>query len=527
MSALIVVSPTQIGDTGAFTRASTATYVGSDGLIQSAAINVPRFAYDPVTLESAGLLIESAATNLLLYSEQMNVGWTLGLQVQPNAAISPDGTTNADKIYESTSTTQHLLYQNIGSVLVGSQYTLSCFAKAGERTSFSLTANGEAYVVFDLLNGTITQGASQGSITKYSNGWYRCVATFTKTNTIGNFFILLWNNSNSYTGDGSSGVYVWGAQLETGSVATSYIPTTTAAVTRAADVVSGTGLVYSNVPETDYSAWSSATTYALGDRVIVLGTHKIYESLQASNLNKSPLTQTLWWIEVSPTNRWACLDTSVSTQTAQATSMTYVFNPGQAVNALAALNLTNATSMSISMSSALGGGEVFTKSIDLSALPPYSTWWNWFYSAKITPTQSVSVDLPSYVDGIITVTINGGTSLAVGVLMMGQQRSFGIGLQYGSRVGIQDYSRKETDDYGETVLVQRAFAKRANFDLILEKYETDQLQNFLTDVRATPVLWIGSDGYESTTIFGFYKSFEIVISYPDRTDCSLEIEGLT
>ena len=286
-------------------------------------------------------------------------------------------------------------------------------------------------------------------------------------------------------------------------------------------------LTSSTVSEADYSTWSSSTTYARGARVIVLSTHKIYESLQASNLNKSPLTQTLWWIEVSPTNKWACFDTSVSTQTAQSTSISYTINPGQAVNALAALNLTNATSMSISMSSALGGGVVFTKTIDLSAKPPYSTWWNWFYSAKITPTQSVNVDLPSYVDGIITVTINGGTSLAVGVLMMGQQRAFGIGLQYGSRVGIQDYSRKETDDYGETVLVQRAFAKRANFDLILEKYETDQLQNFLTDVRATPVLWIGSDEYESTTIFGFYKSFEIVISYSDRSDCSLEIEGLT
>jgi hypothetical protein len=75
--------------------------------------------------------------------------------------------------------------------------------------------------------------------------------------------------------------------------------------------------------------------------------------------------------------------------------------------------------------------------------------------------------------------------------------------------------------------VQRAFAKRANFDLILEKYETDQLQNFLSDIRATNVLWIGTDEYESTTVFGFYKNFDILISYPERSDCSLEIEGLT
>ncbi len=286
-------------------------------------------------------------------------------------------------------------------------------------------------------------------------------------------------------------------------------------------------LTSSNVTEADYSAWSSSTTYSVGDRVIVLSTHKIYQSLQSSNLNKDPTTQTVWWIQVSPTNKWSCLDTSLSTQTKRSTSITYTINPGQAVNALAALNLTNATSLVISMTSVLGGGTVFTKTVDLTPVPVYSTWYSWFFESKVTPTQSVNVDLPSYIDGVITVTINGGTNLAVGVLMIGRQRAFGLGIQYGARVGIQDYSRKEKNDFGDTILVQRAFAKRANFDLILEKVETDQLQNFLSEIRATNALWIGTDSYESTTIFGFYKTFDILISYPNRSDCSLEIEGLT
>lgn len=286
-------------------------------------------------------------------------------------------------------------------------------------------------------------------------------------------------------------------------------------------------LTSSTVTEADYSAWSSATTYALGSRVIIVATHKIYESLQASNLNKDPLTQPLWWIEVSPTNRWACLDTSVTTQTKRATSISYTLTPNQAVNALAVLNLTNATSVVISMTSVLGGGAVFSKTVNLAAMPLYSAWWAWFYGTKITPTQSVNLDLPSYVDGVITITINGGSALAVGVVMLGQQRAFGVGVQYGARVGIQDYSRKEKNDFGDTVLVERAFAKRANFDLIIEKYETDQLQTFLSEIRATNVLWIGTSEYESTIIFGFYKSFDILISYPTRSDCSLEIEGLT
>lgn len=288
-------------------------------------------------------------------------------------------------------------------------------------------------------------------------------------------------------------------------------------------------LTSSNVAETDYSVWSSGTTYALAARAILTssGTHKIYESLQASNTNHDPLTSPLWWIEVSPTNRWCAFDTAVSTQTKQATSITYSITPGQAVNTIAALNIVGATSLTVTMTSAFVGGTVYTKTVDLSALPTAPDWWAWFYGAKVTPTQSILTDLPSYADCVINFTLTGGASLALGVLMIGRQRTFGVGIQFGARVGIQDYSRKETNDFGDTVLVQRAFARRANFDIQVARADVDSFQNFLSDVRATPCLWIGSTNYELTTVFGFYKNFDILISYPEHADCSLELEGLT
>jgi len=97
----------------------------------------------------------------------------------------------------------------------------------------------------------------------------------------------------------------------------------------------------------------------------------------------------------------------------------------------------------------------------------------------------------------------------------------------GARVGIQDYSRKERTDFGDVVLVERAFAKRASFQLLLRAAEVDSFNDFLASVRATPCLWIGSQRYESTTVYGFYKSFDIVIAYFDYSDCELELEGLT
>lgn len=283
-----------------------------------------------------------------------------------------------------------------------------------------------------------------------------------------------------------------------------------------------------NVPENDYAAWSSMTTYAEGDRVILTSTHRIYESLQGANLNKNPVTETTFWVEVGPTNRWAVFDTSVSTQTAQSTNITYTLEPGIAINSLAILNLTDADEINIQITSPSSGspGIVYTETVDLGLTSPFSDWYNWFFGIRSRPSQYIVTNLPIYTDGIFEIEILGGTDLAVGVILIGQQQRFGRGIRLGARVGIQDYSRKETSEFGETILVQRAFAKKANFDLFIDKAEVDTLQIYLSALRATPALWIGSTEYESTTVFGFYKNFDVLLNYPEHADCELEIEGL-
>ena len=285
-----------------------------------------------------------------------------------------------------------------------------------------------------------------------------------------------------------------------------------------------------NVPENDYAAWASGTTYNVGDRVILTSTHRVYESLLSGNVGNDPtvISSPIYWIEVGPTNRWAVFDTSISTQTTQANNITYRLVPGQAINTVACLNVTNGTQITVTMYSPATGspGQVYQKVVDLSGLPLTPAWWAWFYGQKSVPSQSILLDLPSYTDCEIEIEILGGSSLAIGKILVGQQQNFGLGIKYGARVGIQDYSRKETNEFGDTILVQRAFAKRANFDLFLNKTEVDSFQTALSTIRAVPVLWIGSTEYESTTLFGFYKNFDILISYPEHSDCELEIEGL-
>lgn len=290
--------------------------------------------------------------------------------------------------------------------------------------------------------------------------------------------------------------------------------------------ISPSMLVSTNVAETDYPEWSSATTYAASARVIVAAQHKVYQSLVASNLNKPPASSPSDWVEVSPTNRWKAFDTSNSTQTQRAALISYRIRPGVAIHSVAALNLVGATSIRIRVIDT-SLGTIYDRTTPLAGQLITSLWWDWFFGPRTMPKQSIHTDLPSAPAADILVDIEGNDGLAVGVIVLGQMSTFSMGVQRGARVGIQDYSRKERNEFGDAIFVERAFARRASFSMLLVATEVDAFNDFLAEVRAVPCLWIGSSKYEATTVYGFYKSFDIVISYSDFSDCELELEGLT
>lgn len=285
-------------------------------------------------------------------------------------------------------------------------------------------------------------------------------------------------------------------------------------------------LVSTDVPEADYAEWAAGTTYAIGDRVIVAAQHKIYQSAIAGNVGKSPVTDRAAWLEVGATNRWKPYDKSVSSQVVQAGSISYRIKPGQAVTAGGVLNISGGTSLRVRLIDPTFG-TVYDNTISLSRTPLAPGWWAWFFGERRAPTQALLQDLPSYPGADILIDITGTAELAVGVILLGQARQFSMGVKLGARVGIQDYSRKERSEFGDVMVVERSFAKRASFSLFLTAEEVDSFHQFLSEVRATPCLWIGSRRYESTTLYGFYKSFDIVISYFSYSDCELELEGLT
>lgn len=204
----------------------------------------PRFDYDPVTLAPRGLLVEEQRTNLLTYSEQFDdASWSkVRSSIAANSTTSPDGTASADTLVEDTTASNT---HQVNRVFTGTAvaHTFSVYVKAAGRTQIRLALfDGTTFpnqTYFDLTSATVLSGTG-GTITAVGNGWYRCAitATLAVSANCQAQIQLASGGTNTYTGDGTSGIFIWGAQLEAGAFATSYIPTAGSQVTRAADQAS-------------------------------------------------------------------------------------------------------------------------------------------------------------------------------------------------------------------------------------------------------------------------------------------------
>ena len=255
------------------TRATTATRVNASGLIESVASGIPRLDYfsSDGTVGCPALLVEPSAQNLALQSENFLTTWAqTGLAIT-TGFTSPSNNSNGTLIEANANTGR--LRQTFAAITSGTTHTFSLFAEAGNlalASGVSLVfqeGTGTNFVSgvaqsFRLDTGTLgasgTLGAgftlTRASIENYGNGWYRCSMTVTVSYTPASANITIRPTStivSNLPATVSGGTaYIWGAQLETGSVATSYIPTTTAAVTRNADVVSVTGAVSGSIGKT-------------------------------------------------------------------------------------------------------------------------------------------------------------------------------------------------------------------------------------------------------------------------------------
>ena len=286
-----------------------------------------------------------------------------------------------------------------------------------------------------------------------------------------------------------------------------------------------------NVAGSVLQEWNADTLYSVGDKVLRdTGTtvHE-YESL-GNNRMVDPKNNRTMWLDLGPINQSAMFDDRTGTKTTNTGSIEVTFKAqtNGYIDTVAVLALSNADT--ITVRATLDDVELFEQSYSL--VKDVSNWFD-YYFAPFEWRESLVVRPGVVKQGAeFTVTITGGATKTVGcgLCMAGLSQWLGDTL-YGASVGIEDYSTKEVDEWGNSYLLTRPYSDTANVTLSLPTSQVDALKRALAKVRATPVLYdLNNDSerhaLDSLIIFGKYNSFKPTINYHSTSFCDLEVEEI-
>ena len=292
-------------------------------------------------------------------------------------------------------------------------------------------------------------------------------------------------------------------------------------------VTFATGMLLSSDAVETVATWLVGTTYAKD--VEVEYSNSIWVSLQAANTGHTPgaAGSETWWIRKSANNKYSMFDDFINTQTSRAGSLTVVIQPGKMVNTAAVLNTAGITSLQVIGNDGVGGPEVFNKTYNFDDTILID-WYMYFFEPYDLKDQFIIRGIPPYTNIVLTFIFTSSSMAQVGNLVFGNIYPLGF-TQEGASAGIRDYSVKKVNDYGITTFVQRAFSKRMEATTYVRKGDVNFVQKILTELRAVPIVWIGTqdDAYSTPLIiFGYYRDFTVEISYPSFSLCRLEVEGL-
>jgi hypothetical protein len=280
---------------------------------------------------------------------------------------------------------------------------------------------------------------------------------------------------------------------------------------------------------TTYDEYAAGTTYGIGATVIDATNHLVYESLQNANTGHA-LTDTAWWLKIGSTNPWKVFDAKVGSQTERTGAIYYELDVGEIVEGIAFFNL-DADSIDIVLTDSVDG-EVYNESIDLISTSNVFDGYSYCFEPFLITQATVKTDVPPYGSATLQITINAGANTETakcGEIVLGRVREFGA-TQFDAGFEIIDYSRKDADDFGNFSVTERAFSKRIPMDVIIENAFVGYLKQTLEDYRATPVVCIPtevSDLQGPFLTYGYYRTARTVVPYPNHSILTIEWEGLT
>lgn len=282
----------------------------------------------------------------------------------------------------------------------------------------------------------------------------------------------------------------------------------------------GTATTYWSFLGQAYKQWAGGTSYATGDVVSSMSQHHLYEALQSST-GKDPTdtANEAYWLDLGANNRWAMFDGSTSSQSSFGGVINVTVKPGSSFDSIALLNMT-ATQVQII---ATGYNETF----DLTDNSQITDYRHYCFDPISYQADLIVNDIPVVAGNSVQIIISNVSGTAsCGMVSIGLAEEYG-GTLYGATSGIMDFSRKEFDDFGNTFLVERPYSKRGSFKSVVPNTQIAAIQTRLAQLRATPVVYQGTDEYANTWILGFFRDFGISLDHMEQSYLTIEIEGLT
>ncbi len=295
-------------------------------------------------------------------------------------------------------------------------------------------------------------------------------------------------------------------------------------------------LTSTNVVEDDLPLWNSGTDYEVGIKVMMTdGVHRRYECMVA-NTNEDPsLDENLYndevdpvdgyWKDLGATNAHKMFDNKTGSKTERSGQIVVVLRPDVFYDSLSFFGL-EASKVTVEMNDT-AEGLVYSREYDLIDLEDITDIYSWCFYPLERKEDFVLLDLPPYVTGILTVTIDNGSDTArCGNLVVGRQIYVGK-MKYSTKVGMESYSRKTTDDDGEPIIEKRRTAKTVDYDVTMPKGRVNKVREFLEEHESQGIVYIGNESMPETIVFGFLHDFNIVLNGPVKSKVSIEVEELS
>ena len=284
-------------------------------------------------------------------------------------------------------------------------------------------------------------------------------------------------------------------------------------------------LTSSNIPEDEYPAWVSGTSYTALDKVIY--EHKIYERIVTGVGTITPDLDQINWLDSGYTNRYRMFDNIMSSVSSRTGGIEFTLTPNQVINGIALLNV-NASTVRVVMNDSIEG-VVYDRTKELRSSSNVIDYYSYFFAPPINLGDldvAIFLDLPNKPTATITVYVSAGSGLVeVGEVVYGMQYVVGR-TNYGTAIGIKSYSRKEVDEFGKVTVIKRKNSKYADYDVDIDNINLSNVQRLFADIDSVPCVFIGNPDMEELVVYGFYSDFKSTISFPTVSKCSLRVEGL-